>query len=523
MTGFRMRVAGAAALLFSSLALAAPPPAPTVTVGTGLKQLRFDVEPVSGASFYRLWFRANGGATWVKYSETTSADPVFVANISSHLLDWWNARYKVSACNSSGCGTTADIYVTEHMRDTVGFFKPRAGAIDPKLHGDAVALSADGKALAVLSGETIGPRTNSVVVTVYRKGPNGWAEERRLVPSLPENDTADRESGRRLSINGDGTVVALGVPHEYALYPNHPKFRGAAYVFRKTGTTWAQEAKFADGETTANKFGTNVELDDAGQTLVVTRWSEYAPVDIYRRGTNGWMLEKQLTVPNDGTGCSTLALSGDGRVLGRSCTFGYANAYLEIREGAGWPLRQQVPLGRFGGVGDVSFDGSLIVASTGREQPDGATWTPTLMVLRRDGGTWQPDPAFTHVGRARGLPSGTVSLGAAAISRDGRFVAATDPGNKNGGTGVVRGPLTLTSEYTGAVFIYQRRGDAWALRNMIKPNVLKPGSLFGWSVAFGDDGKVFAVGAPNENSGARGIDGDQADASAPESGAVWLY
>jgi hypothetical protein len=43
------------------------------------------------------------------------------------------------------------------------------------------------------------------------------------------------------------------------------------------------------------------------------------------------------------------------------------------------------------------------------------------------------------------------------------------------------------------------------------------------SVAFGDDGKVFAVGAPYENSGASGIDGDQADTSAPESGAVWLY
>jgi hypothetical protein len=50
-----------------------------------------------------------------------------------------------------------------------------------------------------------------------------------------------------------------------------------------------------------------------------------------------------------------------------------------------------------------------------------------------------------------------------------------------------------------------------------------PQSFFGYGVSFGDNGRIFAVAAPREDSGARDIDGDQTDTSSPDSGAVWLY
>ena len=107
-------------LLLPALASAAPPGAPTVSVGAGFKQLRFDFAPVTGASSYQLWFRANGGASWVKYMENTASTTEFKVTVSAHLLDWFNARYYVTACNGDGCSRTADIYVTSLMRDTVG-------------------------------------------------------------------------------------------------------------------------------------------------------------------------------------------------------------------------------------------------------------------------------------------------------------------------------------------------------------------------------------------------------------------
>jgi hypothetical protein len=58
---------------------------------------------------------------------------------------------------------------------------------------------------------------------------------------------------------------------------------------------------------------------------------------------------------------------------------------------------------------------------------------------------------------------------------------------------------------------------------MIKPNVASNQGAFGYGLSFGDNGKILAVGAMGEDSAARGIDGDQADTSAPDSGAAWLY
>jgi len=101
-------------------------------------------------------------------------------------------------------------------------------------------------------------------------------------------------------------------------------------------------------------------------------------------------------------------------------------------------------------------------------------------------------------------------------------VAVGSPGDENR-YGVIRAPLTRSSQYTGAVFVFERKPAVWALRHMIKANVPSNAMDFGQGVAFGDKGKILAVGSPREDSGARGIDGDQTDTSAPDRGAAWLY
>jgi hypothetical protein len=116
MNTFRSRLALTALLLAPVVALAAVPAVPTVTVGaSGLKQFQFDVSPVAGASYYELWFLPNGAAKWVKYMTTLDADPLFKVTVSAHLLDWHNARYRVTACNTDGCSSTAKIAVTNLM------------------------------------------------------------------------------------------------------------------------------------------------------------------------------------------------------------------------------------------------------------------------------------------------------------------------------------------------------------------------------------------------------------------------
>jgi hypothetical protein len=47
--------------------------------------------------------------------------------------------------------------------------------------------------------------------------------------------------------------------------------------------------------------------------------------------------------------------------------------------------------------------------------------------------------------------------------------------------------------------------------------------LFGSSLAFNRDGSLLAVGAPGEDSGAKGVNGNQNDTSVMESGAVYVF
>ncbi|MFP4611532.1 MAG: FG-GAP repeat protein, partial [Thiohalophilus sp.] len=76
----------------------------------------------------------------------------------------------------------------------------------------------------------------------------------------------------------------------------------------------------------------------------------------------------------------------------------------------------------------------------------------------------------------------------------------------------------------GAVYVFSRdSADVWSQQAYVKASNTWAGDRFGWSVALAADGDTLAVGANREDSNATGIDGDQSDNSATESGAVYLY
>jgi hypothetical protein len=116
---FRRQLGGALLLsgMFASTAQAAPPAAPDVTVGADTKQLQFDWSIVQRSNYYELWFKANDGAPYVKFSESQPWRPRAVTSVSAHLLDWQQARYQVRACNPSGCGVSAPIAVADRLPD----------------------------------------------------------------------------------------------------------------------------------------------------------------------------------------------------------------------------------------------------------------------------------------------------------------------------------------------------------------------------------------------------------------------
>ncbi len=79
------------------------------------------------------------------------------------------------------------------------------------------------------------------------------------------------------------------------------------------------------------------------------------------------------------------------------------------------------------------------------------------------------------------------------------------------------------ADESGAVYLYTRANGDWAQQAYVKASNAQSGDEFGSSVALSGDGRIMAVAAHNEDSSARGLNGEQADDSASESGAVYLF
>jgi hypothetical protein len=79
------------------------------------------------------------------------------------------------------------------------------------------------------------------------------------------------------------------------------------------------------------------------------------------------------------------------------------------------------------------------------------------------------------------------------------------------------------AEESGAVYFYTRTGTTWATRAYVKGSNTQAGDEFGTAVALSRDGQIMAVGAHNEDSAAKGLNGNQADNSADDAGAVYIF
>jgi hypothetical protein len=501
-------------------ALAAPPAAPAVTVGAGLKHLQFDWAPVPQASHYELWFKANGGAAWTRYNETPAERPRFRVSVAVHLLDWRVARYRVAACNSSGCTSSPELGVATLAKEAVGYIKPPQ-AQNTFGFGAGTATSADGNTIAVASGELVGGVSRTSVVNVYRKDGFTWKRDPRVVPSrvLPDTAIPQQYQFSPVALNGNGTVLVLGVATSSS--ETSPPHSGAVFIFRYDGTRWNEEARL-ESPYALGYLGWHVDIDDAGGLVIASRYVDRDNVPetlAYRHSSAGWSAAEEVPIlrkNNFQLICDQPALSGNGKTLVRVCGGALPSVrYAQILRTTDWKQSGEIFLASLfraqfrDGAIDTNYAGNRVVV---------------LMEEGRIGMFWKGATGWHQDGEFTG-GSGTFNAFGQhlAMSRDGKIIAAADFNSCYPGTGPVYGPFpycSLTS--SGLVTVYYHTPGGWRLRSHLKPNNTAI-QKFGQSVSLGDNGRLLVVGAPYEPSAAVGIDGDQTDTSAPERGAVWLY
>lgn len=508
------------ALSLASAAFAAPPSAPTFTVAaTDIKQLQFDITPVTRVNWYELWFKANAGAAWVKYTQTPAQNPRIRINVSVHLLDWRQARYLVKACNPSGCAPSTKRGVDGEQLAAMGFFKANSptGVTN---YGTHVAASADGRTIAVASGETLGSHTESLVVHVYRKttGTSGWRRESRLVPSVQQSLTMATYWSEAIAISADGNLLALGVWLENT--------HGAVYLFRHDGTAWRQTQRIVGND--RGGFGKTVKLDDAATTLIVERsdGDEYVGglLEVYRASSNGVFTHAaQLPTPPSNAGglstCIGFALSGDGGTLVRSC-WGRDDrvSFTQTMKAPSWIQGARIPQGA--SFFELSYDGTQVLMQSIAGGPD------LVYAWKLAAQGWVSEGSLASTSGFAGWDEESEQryMRRIALSRDGKIAAIGSPYDRVAGLGPLFPPYADSGNVVhGGVVVHERKANGtWSLRRVVAPGSTNRGTA-GRAVALGDNGRLLVVGAPEDGSAATGIDGDRDDNSMPYRGAVWTY
>ncbi|MCB1207897.1 MAG: PKD domain-containing protein [Verrucomicrobiales bacterium] len=165
----------------------------------------------------------------------------------------------------------------------------------------------------------------------------------------------------------------------------------------------------------------------------------------------------------------------------------------------------------------VAVGPDVVAVGAPNEQGSGAPSAyGTACVLRWDGTNWNKEADI--------VPSNP-----ALVQKFGHAVAIIDdimvvgaPGESSAASGINgAGATTAGAIEAGAVYVFKRNAGAWTQQALIKQAQPGAGDHFGAAIAlFGD---TLVVGAPDEDSAATDVGGDESDNAATNSGAVYVF
>ena len=416
---------------------------------------------------------------------------------NDNSADYAGAVY-VFIRDSSGAWSQ-QAYITASNTDLGDFF------------GQSVALSADGATLAVgATGEdsaatgAYGDETDNTAgasgaVYVFTRDSEGvWTQHAYLKAS----NTDGRDFfGQSVALSGDGATLVAGARSEGSSATgvngdetdNTASHAGAAYVFtRDSGGVWTQQAYIKASNTDSGDwFGHSVALSADGTTLAVgADWE-----DSRATGVNGDETDNGGLAP----GAAYVFTRGSGGVWAQQAYIKASNTdmYDDLDErGDGFGI--DVALSADGttlAVGAVLEDSSA-TGVNGDETDNSAREAGAVYVFTRDSGGIWTQQAYVKASDTAAQDLFGVRV---ALSADGSMLAV--------------GSFTY-----GAVYVFTcDASGVWTQRT-----VLYASDIAG-RVALSADGVTLVLGALGEDSAATGINGDEGNNTALDSGAVYIF
>lgn len=371
---------------------------------------------------------------------------------------------------------------------------------------DPIDLLEGGNTITVTVTAEDGVSNQSYTIDINRAVASNLESRRFLKAAHNENN--DR-FGAGVAVSNDTLVVAASGEDSGSTGINGDATddsaadSGAVYVFRRdAANTWMQEAYIkASNAATSDAFGQSIAL--SGDTLVVGAPRE----DSAAVGING-----------DDTDNSAIDAGA---------------VYVFIRDATGiWSQQAYLKASNTGSIdgfgGAVALDGDTLAVSAnledsgavgvnGDQTDNNGQDSGAVYVFTRDGaGAWTQQAYL----KASNANAGDRFGGAIALSGNTLVVGAAYERSKS--TGVDGNQASNSWSEAGSAYVFTRNeaGD-WSQQAYLKASNTGSGDRFGDAVVLSGD--TLVVGAPLEDSAARGIDGFQADNKALSSGAAYIF
>jgi hypothetical protein len=155
----------------------------------------------------------------------------------------------------------------------------------------------------------------------------------------------------------------------------------------------------------------------------------------------------------------------------------------------------------------------------GNQADQSEQYAGAVYIFTNNGGAWSQQAYI----KASNTQASAFFGHAVAISSDGNTLAVGAFGESSAATGVNGNQSGSAAAGSGAVYVFTRTGINWSQQAYVKASNTASGSSFGLSIGLSSDGNTLSAGAPFEASDATGIDGNQSDTSAADSGAVYVF
>ncbi len=288
--------------------------------------------------------------------------------------------------------------------------------------GSAVSVYGD-TALVGASLDDLSTTNDTGSAYVFVRTGTTWSQQAKLTPF--DGVRADH-FGSAVSVFGDTALVGAHM-HDYGYID-----AGGAYVFVRSGASWSHQAKLLPGDSAgAVHFGNAVSV--SGDLALVGKFWDFpmgwhsGSAYVFRRSGTLWSQEAKLFPADGGISArfgQSLCLSGDTALIGAGddddLGMGAGSAYVFVRAGTAWSEQAKLlasdgeAFDKFG-VGVALAGDAALIGAYGDD--DGGASAGAVYTFLRTGTTWSehakltPGDAVAHGEFGRGLAaSGDTAL-----------------------------------------------------------------------------------------------------------------